>query len=127
MLYKNSILKNKKFDVEKLEKYGFSSCSEYYKFETDILKNSFHLMVKIFPDNSVDTRLIEKETNDDYNLIYVLDAEGEFIGTVKAEFEKVLSDIIENCTFANIFKTRDANEIIEYIKAKYNDEAEYFL
>lgn len=125
MKYKDHLFKNRKFDFKKLENFGFRLHAEKYVYKTNIFDDTFELTVEISPDETIDTKLIEISTGEEYNLIYVSGAEGEFVGKVKSEFENVLLEIKEKCTFFNAFKTEYANLIIKYIKEKYGDEAEY--
>ena len=50
---------------------------------------------------------------------------GEFVGTVRDEYEKKLQDIIDKCSNSNIFKSSQTKEIIEYVNNKYDDELEF--
>ena len=50
---------------------------------------------------------------------------GEFVGTVREEYENKLKDIIDKCTNPNIFKSSQTKEIIKYISDKYGDELEF--
>ena len=50
---------------------------------------------------------------------------GNFIGSVKEEYDKIIHDIILNCTNFDYFKEIQSINIIKYIKDKYNDDLEY--
>ena len=50
---------------------------------------------------------------------------GSFVGNVRKEYEKVLNDVIKNCTFKENFSSNQTKEVINYIKKKYGDELEF--
>ncbi len=125
MLYKGLLFKNRKFNFKKLQKFGFKVSNNKYIYKTTILDNLFELTIEINSNGNIYTNLIETETKEDYNLIYVKNATGEFIGKVKEEFENILNKIKNECTSFSAFQSEYANLIIKYIKEKYNDEPEY--
>ena len=44
---------------------------------------------------------------------------GSFVGNVRQEYEKVLNDVIKNCTSKENFSSNQTKEVINYIKKKY--------
>ena len=50
---------------------------------------------------------------------------GSFVGNVRQEYEKVLNDVIKNCTSKENFSSNQTKEVINYIKKKYGDELEF--
>ena len=50
---------------------------------------------------------------------------GSFVGNVRQEYERVLNDVIENCTLKENFSSNQTKEVINYIKKKYGDELEF--
>ena len=71
------------------------------------------------------SKLIDLANEDEYILVDIQDSTGEFVGKVRAEYENKLQNIIIKCTKPNVFKSKQAKKIIEYIKEKYNNELEY--
>lgn len=125
MLYNGSVFKNRKFDLKKLKSFGFKLSKDCLVYKTLIIENSFEMTIKINQEELIDVRLIETATGEDYNLIFVKNAEGEFIGKVREAFENVLINIKDECTYFSAFKSEYANLIIKYIKEKYNNDAEF--
>lgn len=117
-----NFFKNKKPIFEKLKKFGFSKDNI---FKTKILNGEFELVVKLLPDNQVQTELIEISTGELYTLHLIDGAKGTFIGQIKEEYSKTLSDISEKCFENDYFKEKTTHKIIEYITEKYNDNIEY--
>lgn len=50
---------------------------------------------------------------------------GKFVGELRNEYENIIEDIISKCTSKEIFKTKQSQEIISYIKEKYKDDLEF--
>lgn len=125
MIYDGLIFKNRNFDAEKLQAFGFKKLKSGFSYNTFILENSFKLTIDIDFDFKINIKLIDLSTNEDYNLIFVKSALGEFVGKVKAEVEKILEEIKDNCTDFQAFKSEYAALIIDYIKEKYNSKAEF--
>jgi len=65
------------------------------------------------------------ENNEEYILVDIKGASGNFVNRIKEEYENIIKDIIDKCMEPDIFKSLQANEIIKYVKEKYNDELEY--
>lgn len=125
MIYNGLLFKNRKFDFCKLQEFGFALLNTEYVYKTNILDSSFVLTVKIKFDETVDIKLTEALTGDDYNLIFVKAAEGEFVGKVKEAVENVLVKVKDKCTYFSAFRSEYANLIIKYIEQKYGDKPEF--
>ncbi|MDE5604736.1 MAG: MmcQ/YjbR family DNA-binding protein [Eubacterium sp.] len=63
--------------------------------------------------------------NEPYTLHLASGAVGEFVGTIRAEYENILTDIADKCFEPDVFKTDIAKEIIAYVRNTYGDELEY--
>ena len=117
------MFKNKKVIADKLLNYGFSKNGSVYNYSADILGGEFELNVTV-AGNTVKTRLIEVETGELYTL-HLTHEQGDFIGQVRDEYNKILSDIAQKCFVPDVFKSTYVKKIIEYVNEKYNDELEY--
>lgn len=125
MIYNGTLFKNKKFDFLKLQKFGFVRNSDKFIYITGIVDDIFELNITVNTDGVIDSRIREIDSNEEYDLLYVKNIEGEFVGKVKKEFENVLLSIRDNCTIDCIFKNENSYNIIEYIKQTYNVLPEY--
>ncbi|MBQ8615030.1 MAG: MmcQ/YjbR family DNA-binding protein [Clostridia bacterium] len=119
-----TLLKDKKINYCKLLKYGFMKKGKTYLFSTLIFNNQFELLIEITSDEKIKTKTIETSTQDEY-ILHLTDATGEFVGKVRSEYEKVLQDISVNCFEKNIFKSKQALQVIEYVSKTYNDNLKY--
>ena len=120
----NKKLENKNIDYEKLLKYGFNQIDDNYLFERSICDEHFKVIVEISKQKQI-SKVIDLLTNEEYVLVDVKNSSGDFVGKVKEEYENILDDIFQNCSIPNIFKSKQAKEIIKYVKDKYNDDLEY--
>ena len=117
--------KLKRANFDKLKSYGFSLKNDIYEYKTNILNGEFELIVYVSKDGKVSTKVNDKKTHEEYVLHLMKDAVGEFVGKVKDDFEAVLADISEKCFERDVFKSKQAKQIIEYVKNEYGDELEY--
>lgn len=117
-------LENRKIDYSKLLTYGFVYNQGFYSYKKLIYDDKFEVRIKIV-DNMVFSSVIEVEFNDEYILVDVFNSQGGFVGKIKEEYEAVIKDFINHCTIIYIFKAKQSNIIINYIREKYHDELEY--
>ena len=116
--------KNRKIDFDKLLDYGFIKSNHKHLYEKNICDDSFKIIIEISALTKI-SKVIDLNLNEEYILVDVESASGEFVGRVKEEYESVLNDFIEKCSIKDIFKSNQAKLLIKYIKNKYNDDLEY--
>lgn len=121
---RNLKLENRSIDYNKLLEYGFIKKENNYTFKKKIYNDQFEVWVK-FSDSEKNAKLIDLSNEDEYVLVDVQDAVGEFVGKVREEYECILEDIIEKCTNKEVFKNSQSKEIIKYIEEKYKDKLEF--
>lgn len=117
-------LENRTIDYNKLLEYGFSKEKNQYILKKNILNNQFEIIVNI-SEEAKTSKLIDLTNDEEYILVDIEDSNGEFVGRVREEYQNILQDVITNCTTLNIFKSSQANEVIKYVKEKYNDDLEF--
>ena len=120
----NSELKNKTINFNELSKYGFIKENGIYLYKTKIHGEQFEMIVTI-ENNKMTSKLFDLINQDEYILVDIQDSSGKFVGKVREEYENELQTIIEKCTTPNVFKSKQAKEIIKYVKNKYNDDLEF--
>ena len=116
-------MKNKKFNREKILSYGFEVDGENFIRREKIL-NQMTLTIIIDKGGSVTTKIFDAD-GEPYTLHLVEGASGEFVGSVKAEYERVLKNIFEQCFDDEIFKSAQTLKLVEYIREKFFDEPEF--
>ena len=118
------VIKNKSGNTDKLLKYGFVLNDGNYVYQTSIIDGQFILTLTV-NGNEITTELYDVQAEDVYTLHLVEGAVGAFVGRVRTECEQVVSDVVQSCFDADVFKQDFTREILSYAKSKYNDEAEY--
>ena len=116
-------MKNKKLNCEKILNYGFEVDGENFIRREKIL-NQMTLTIIIDKSGSVTTKIFDSD-GEPYTLHLVEGASGEFVGSVKAEYERVLKNIYEQCFDDEIFKSAQTLKLVEYIREKFFDEPEF--
>ncbi len=116
--------KRKKVNINNLLCYGFILKNDSYYYEKNIMDNKFRIEIYI-KDNNVDFKVIEIEFDEEYILYKIEGATGAFVGSIKDNLDNLLEDISIKCFDMDVFKSNQANEIINYIKNKYNTELEF--
>lgn len=120
-----SIFQRKSVNFEKLTAYGFSKEAGIYSYNTTLSDSSFTMTVNITKAGEITAVVIDPTFNEPYILHLVDGATGAFVGQVKNEYESVLEEIAEKCFDAQFFKSRQAKEVIAYLRKTYGDELEY--
>lgn len=115
----------KSADFDKLIAYGFTKESDKYLYSTVLPESGFKMIVSITEQGAVNTAVIDPSFNEPYTLHLIDGAAGNFVGTIKENYEEILTDIAEKCFEPDVFKTEQAKKMIAYVKDKYNDELEY--
>ena len=117
----DNLLKNRIINNELLIKYGFNKENDNYVYNK-IIKDKFNVNV-IINDKMKIAKVIDLDMNDEYILVDT-DAYGEFVGTIKNEYEDILNDIVNSCSMID-FSAKQTNKIVKYIKDKYNNNIEF--
>ena len=120
----NKVFENKLINYEKLLEYGFSRKDNCYFYEINIYDNQFKVIIELSKEKQI-SKVIDLSMDEEYVLVDVRESSGDFVGKVKEEYENILDDIIEKCSTPNVFKSKQAKEVIKYVKGKYDDDLEY--
>ncbi len=120
----NKLLTNKTIDYQKLQGYGFNLIKDSYVYEKILSNNHFKVIIEINKDKQI-SKVIDLDVDDEYVLVDVPGASGNYVGKIREEYNAIINDFINKCTKYNIFKENQTKEIIEYIKNKYHDDLEY--
>lgn len=119
------LLKNRRIDFKKLLEFGFIEKEDQYEYKTTLIENEFDIIVTFSKDSKINTKVIDLISNDEYLLVKVPDATGEYVGKVREEYKNKLNEIIIKCSEVEVFKSNQAKQVIKYIKAKYDNEPEF--
>ena len=118
------ILSDRRADPEKLKTYGFRETDGAYLYEQPLLSGAFTLRVRVCADGA-DACLIDAATDEPYTLFLVEDAQGSFIGEVRAAYCDALSAVAEACFAKTVFQSGYSERVIEHVRNAYGDELEF--
>ena len=118
------IFLRKRLLPERLSAYGFAEKAGFWELERDILGGDFRLTVSIRRNGEADTRLIERDTGEEYSL-YKTEAAGSFVGEVRSAVGEVLSDIVLLCYEPSAFRSEEVRILTDYVRCTYGDELEF--
>ena len=119
------LIKDKKIDLKRLEKFGFKLKENSYYYNISLLKNQFKMCVKINLDNSIFTEIIDVETSESYVLHLLEMKRSGYSEKVYGAYSEVLEKIKKECFEDEIFKTDYTKEVVDYVKNKYGDKLEF--
>lgn len=117
------IFRRKKLKPEKLEPFGFVNHGDWL-YTCNIMEGEFALTIRIDKKGHIDTDLLEIGTGDPY-VLYKTNASGTFVEEVRTAIESVLTEISETCYESAVFKTKQAQMLIDYVRNTYGDELEF--
>lgn len=120
-----NLLKNRTIDFQKLIEYGFTEKEDIYKHKTTLIKDEFDIIITFDKNEKLETKVIDKNSNDEYVLFKIQSAEGDYVGKVREAYTTKLVEIINKCSKKEIFKSIQAKQVIQYIKQKYDDDIEF--
>lgn len=120
----DKIFKRKTYCADKLLKYGFSEKNGRFVYSELITDGQFRFTVEI-TDSGITTDVIELALNEPFVLYRIDNASGAFVGRIRAEAERILLDIADKCFYTEIFKSRQAKMITEYLQERYGDKIEF--
>ena len=113
----------KDFDINKLLEYGFKPNNNSYEYSEDFLNNKFKAVFE-YKDNLI-SKVIDNNTLEEYLLVDVESASGNYVGKVRKQYEELINNVISKCSNNEIFKFNQTIEVINYIKSKYQDGLEF--
>lgn len=119
-----TIFKYKTFDETKLDSNGFTKEGNLFKRGYLIMNDSFIVEVCI-ESQRVTYKVVEVDINEEYSLINVASANGDFVNLVREEVEKVLVDISNSCCNEETLRSEQTKRVLEYIKEEYDVDIEF--
>lgn len=102
---------------------NWEKCKKEYKIS--FLDNSFNAVIKILDNGEVTGTVYDLENNDEFLPLRVESQEGSFVGKVREEYERILTDIRDKYFIKNHFIYPQSNRITQLIYKKYGNEPEF--
>lgn len=122
MNIEEEIFEKHTIDKAKLLSYGFKSKDGKLIFEKLFMDNDFRAEISF--NGKISGKIYDTLTNDEYTNFRIEDSNG-FSSQVRENFIDILKDIRENCTEKQLYKSKQALKVNEYIAEKYGDLPEF--
>ena len=116
--------KDRKINYDRLIEYGFILKEDNYYYEKIINDGVFKIVIEINKQQKI-AKVIDLLNDQEYNLVDVKGATGNFVGKIKEIYETLINDIIDKCSDVDVFKSKQTIAIINYVKAKYDNDLEF--
>ena len=125
MTIENDIFRKHTPNFEKLAEYGFFKHKTKYFYEKLFKNNEFKAIIEITKNGKICSKVIEIENNDEFLPLKVKSQQGSFVGEIREEYEKILTDIRDKCFSKNYFIYPQSNRIANRIISKYGDKPHF--
>ena len=119
MEFEKRIFKNRRFDPLKGKQYGFSEEEKGYVYRAPFHHGEFIVSVHVRNLSDVYSQLIDSYSEEEYLNIRIDSFQGEYVNTLREEYEALLQDISDRCFTETIFFNTQADALSELIRAKY--------
>ena len=117
----SDLLVNKSIIKAQLIDYGFN---RNYVFEKTLSNPNFKAVIS-YENNTLVTKVIDLELDEDYVLVDVKTPIGKFAAELKIEYESIIADIIDKCTKSNVFKFSQTKRLMDAVENRYNSDLEF--
>ncbi len=115
----------RKANKKALAEFGFTKSGNAFKYSESILNGQFKLNISVEND-AVTAEVYDVEAECPYYLFAVEGAEGTFVGEVRAEYDRVLNEISEQCfSKAEVYREKTTMAVVKYAQSKYGTPLEF--
>ena len=121
----SEIFKYKSVNFDKLKEFGFEERAKVFVFVKDILNGDFSLEICVDGTGNVTSQVFDKGSGEEYGLYLLPEAEGKFVGQVREEVRCALQEICDKCFENDVFKSRQAKTILNFVDKNYGDKLEF--
>ena len=114
-----------KYKEDKLLKFGFKKEKDKYILDQPSTNKEFTFHLEI-NDKKVLSTVIDNSTNEEYMPFYIETINGEYVGSIRDEFELLIKSILSTC-YEKDYKNDTVHQVINYVKERYNLKPEYLF
>ena len=123
--YEEQIFNNSKVDFNKIKSYGFKKEDSKFKYEQNIMNDTFKVEVLIDKLGNVQGKIIDLSLNEKYLNYRIADLNGSYVSEIKNIFKDILLDIRDNCFIKEDYSFKQTNRIVKLIKEVFNRTPEF--
>ena len=121
----DAIFQYKVLNPAKLPASGFTKRGEAMEKAIPIMQKQFYVLVIIYPDGTLQYKVMETALEEEYVLVNVASAQGGFVAEVRSACEAVLLNIANLCYDTEVLKAEQTKRILAHIRAQYGVEPEF--
>lgn len=120
-----TMFQRRKINMTRLLAFGFQPQGKSYHYTTTLLQGQFLLQVQLAADASVQVKVFDTVSREEYAPVYAAHASGAFVGGVIQACEEQLKIIAQQCFDKDIFQSPQTQQIIDYVQNTYQNELEF--
>ena len=125
MTIEQKVFRRRRFNTERLEEYGFSRKADCYVISRDFMNGDFTAEIIVRENGMVSGRVFDNMNDEEYVQLRMQNYNGAYVGTVREEYEAILTDIADKCCSLVTFISDQSNRIAELILDKYSVEPDF--
>lgn len=122
MSIESEIFKKYTPDYDKITKFGFVQKGKNYILERLFKNEEFKAVVEVSKTGEIRGTVYDMENGDEFLPLRVENQQGAFVGEVREEYVKVLTEIRENCFLENYFIFPQTNRISKVMIERYENK-----
>ncbi|HIT18745.1 MAG TPA: MmcQ/YjbR family DNA-binding protein [Candidatus Fimivivens faecavium] len=109
----------------KLLLFGFLQTETGYQYEKTLPDSGLRLVVRVDARGGVASEMIDPSLDEPCTLHLAEGAAGSFVREIKSRYEETLAEIAQKCFDPDVFESRQAKELIGYVRNAHGDELEF--
>lgn len=125
MTIEDEIFNRYTVDFQKIREYGFIEYKGKFLYEKLFKDDEFKAEIAVSKLGKIEGKVYEVENNEEYLPLRVENQQGAFVGTIREEYKKILTNIREHCFYKNYFIYPQSNRIANTIIAKHGHNPEF--
>ena len=125
MTIEQKIFSRRRFRTKSLAEYGFIDMDSCYSLSREFMDGDFTAEIRVYENGNVLGRVMDNMTDEEYTPLRLPNYSGAFVGSVRAAYEELLTDIADKCCTDVAFVSDQSNRIAALILDKYAVEPDF--
>ena len=125
MTIEQKIFSRRRFGTKSLVEYGFIDMDSCYSLSREFMDGDFTAEIRVYENGNVLGRVMDNMTDEEYIPLRMPNYSGAFVGSVRAAYEELLTDIADKCCTDVAFVSDQSNRVAALILDKYAVEPDF--
>ena len=125
MTIEQKVFSRRRFSVKRMEDCGFEKNGNCYSLSKKFMDGDFTAEIMVRESGSVTGRVIDNMMGEEYIPLRMPNYTGAFVGSVRAAYEELLTDIADRCCSDVAFVSDQSNRIAAAILDRYSVEPDF--